>query len=489
MEEKYIASIDLGTSKFGLCVARIKGDDVQIVYYKETPSDGIRASIVSNPMKATAPLRKAIKDAEDQLMIKILQVVIGLPRSEVRQETASAEVERFDPDEYITGEEIDQLKEMAIESYPLDNPAQETIYGAVAQSFSIDDHIQLLESQVVGTLSSTLEGNFKVFVGNRRAVTAVDKIFNSIGVAIAKKYFLPDVVAKTVLNENEMDSGVALVDIGGGVTSLAIYQGGIMRHYASIPFGGKVITGDIRTECAINEDLAEKIKLKFGACLPAKLASLSEKVLQIRLCDPYKEVSVKYLSEIIDSRCREIIDAVLYEIQESGLQDCLRSGIVLTGGGASMVNLTTLFKEVSGYDVRHGYPRFLFTAEVGAAIYDTSATSAIGMVLAAKDDHMPDCVTKPEVPSEAEAASEPEEKVTEITDREIEKGKTGTLISEEEFGEAVGPAKPEKPGRKRRPKTPSKVTWTKTVGDFIKNFTLNIYDEMNKDDEEENSNK
>ena len=169
MDERYIASIDLGTSKFGLCVARVKGDDVQVVYYKETPSAGIRASVVQNPMKASAPLKKAIEEAENELMIKILQVVVGMPRSDVRQETATGGIVRSNPDEYISEEEVESLKAMALESYPLEDVNSQIMYGAVAQSFSIDDQIQLVENDVVGTLSSALEGNFKVFIGSRRA--------------------------------------------------------------------------------------------------------------------------------------------------------------------------------------------------------------------------------------------------------------------------------------------------------------------------------
>ena len=319
MEDKYIASIDLGTSKFGLCVARVNGDDVQIVYYRETPSEGIRASLIHNPKKASEKLKEAIREAENELMIRILQVVVGMPRYEVEQVTASARIDRTNADDYISDEEVQSLKSIALETYPLPNPDKQIMYGAVAQSFSIDDEIQLVENEVVGTLSSSLEGNFKVFIGNRRATTALDKIFNSLEIAVAKKYFLPDVVARTVLTGEEMNSGVALVDFGAGVTSLSVYHGGIMRYYASIPFGGKAITGDIRTECSISEELAEKIKKRFGACLPGKLASLSEKVLQIRLTEPYKEVPVRYISEIIDCRCREIIEAVLYYLQESGL--------------------------------------------------------------------------------------------------------------------------------------------------------------------------
>ena len=496
MEERYIASIDLGTSKFGLCVARVKGNDVQIVYYKETPSAGIRGSVVANPMKASIPLKAAIREAEDELMIKILQVVVGMPRNDVRQETANGGIVRSNPDEYITEEEVENLKAMALESYPLDDTDSQIMYGAVAQSFSIDDQIQLVESDVVGTLSSSLEGNFKVFIGSRRATTAVDKIFNSMGIAIAKKYFLPDVVARTVLGEEDRQNGVALVDIGAGVTSVAIYHGGIMRYYAAIPFGGKSITGDIRTECSISEDLAEKIKLKFGACMPGKLASLSEKVLQIRLTEPYKEVSVKYISEVIDARCREIIDAVLYYIQESGLQNNLRSGIVLTGGGANLVNLGNLFKEISGYEVRTGFPRHLFSASVGSGLYNPSATSAIGMVLAAKDDRLPDCITRPEP-----VWKDPEPVVEEtpaegegffVPDPVFDEQGQGTMFSAEETEAPVTEDEPaEMPEQKtkkvktkeKKPKAPRKsgMFWHK-FGQNVRTGFLDLYDEITKDE-------
>jgi cell division protein FtsA len=356
----------------------------------------------------------------------------------------------------------------------------------------------------VGTLSKELEGNFKVFIGSRRATTAVDKIFNSMGIAIAKKYFLPDVVAKTVLTDEDRQSGVALVDIGAGVTSVAIYQGGIMRSYVAIPFGGKTITGDIRTECSISEDLAEKIKLKFGACMPGKLASLSEKVLQIRLTEPYKEVTVKYISEVIDARAREIINAVLYYIQESGLENNLRGGIVLTGGGASLVNFANLFKELSGYEVRIGFPRHLFSASVGAGVYNPSAAAAIGMVLAAKDDRMPDCVTRPEpvwadAPEAEEAVEEETEEVEEpffVPDATFQQGEQGTLIPEEEYGPAeqpeARPEKPEKPKKVKKEKVkkekdPNKPTmrWFKDLGSKVKTGVLNFYDEMTREEEEE----
>ena len=450
MEERYIASIDLGSSKFGLCVARVCGDDVQIVYYKETPSDGIRSSMIANPMKASLPLKNAIREAEEELMIKILQVVVGMPRSEVEQITASARIDRGQGDEYISEEEVASLKAIALETYPLPNPDSQVMYGAVAQSFSVDSQICLMESDVVGTLSDTLEGNFKVFIGSRRATTALDKIFNSMEIAVAKKYFLPDVVAK------------------------------------SIPFGGRTLTQDIRSELSISEDLAEKIKKRFGACLPNKLASLSEKVLQIRLTEPYKEVSVKYISEIIDCRMREILDAVLYSIQQSGLQNEIRSGIVLTGGGALLANLGNLVKDMSGYEVRIGYPKYQFTAAAGNGIYNNpSAAAAIGMVLAAKDDRMPDCVSIPESQEKKDEEAETVEvEVTvqnTVTDEELSQGETGTLLAPEDFGEEVVRPKPIKTKVKKVEKTPKKITWLQKGVEKVRNFGYTLYDKMNEE--------
>ena len=411
MEQRYIAAIDLGTSKIALAIARVTGENVEILYYSETPSVGIRYSTVFNPMKAAEPVRRAIREAEDNLKIKIRQAVIGLPRFSVFQEVATGTLERTDPGEYISREEIEALKEIALQQYPLDDEKNQVIYGAVAQSFSTDHEIQLSENDVVGTLSSTVSGNFKIFIGDRNSVTSIDKMFNDLGVAIARKYFIPDVTARAVLSEEEKENGVALIDFGQGVTSVSIYSKGIMRHYHAIPFGGGTVTNDIRIECSISPELAENIKLAFGACLPTKLANLSEKTIQIRYEDaPFKEIPVKYLSEVIDAREREIVDAILYSIQESNLKDEIRSGVVITGGGANMANLCNLIKDMSGYYVRIGYPKHRFSADGVEGVFESGAVSVIGLLLASRDDRLPGCITAPAsvpVPFWNEAPAEP----------------------------------------------------------------------------------
>lgn len=438
MEERYIASVDLGTSKLAVCVARIQDQNVEVIYYKESPSLGIRYSYVLIPGKVKEEVRKAISEAQQALRIKIQQVIVGLPRWYVRQETASASMTRPEPDDLIQESEIKALKSMALESYPLEDSTKEVIYGAVAQSFSTEDSINEPENDIVGMAAETLEGNFKVFIGNRRYSSNIDSVFNDLGIAIAKKYFTPGITAKAVLKSEQMENGVALIDIGAGVSSVTIFKDKIMRFYAAIPFGGNSVTNDIKSECNFSFELAENIKKAYGACMPNKLSTLGEKSIQIVDEDgnTTAQVSVKYISEIITARMKEIIEALLFRIQESGFasEEDLRAGVVVTGGGAELVNCANYIKELSGYTVKVGRPRKLFSCEGCPEASETSAATSMGMILSARNDRFLNCVNEAvarnmtvlqtgsaEIPEEKEEATPVQEVVEDIPE-------TGTVI-------------------------------------------------------------
>ncbi len=438
MEERYISSVDLGTSKLAVCVARIQDQNVEVIYYKESPSLGIRYSYVLIPGKVKEEVRKAISEAQQALRIKIQQVIVGLPRWYVRQETASASMTRPEPDDLIQESEIKALKSMALESYPLEDSTKEVIYGAVAQSFSTEDSINEPENDIVGMAAETLEGNFKVFIGNRRYSSNIDSVFNDLGIAIAKKYFTPGITAKAVLKSEQMENGVALIDIGAGVSSVTIFKDKIMRFYAAIPFGGNSVTNDIKSECNFSFELAENIKKAYGACMPNKLSSLGEKSIQIVDEDgnTTAQVSVKYISEIITARMKEIIEALLFRIQESGFasEEDLRAGVVVTGGGAELVNCANYIKELSGYTVKVGRPRKLFSCEGCPEASETSAATSMGMILSARNDRFLNCVNEAvarnmtvpqtgsaEIPEEKEEATPVQEVVEDVPE-------TGTVI-------------------------------------------------------------
>ena len=519
MEERYIASVDLGTSKLAVCVARILGHDVQVIYYKETPSEGIRYSYVNNPGKVENVLRDALSQAQQELKIKIQQVIVGLPRYYVRQENASASMVRTDPDNQIEEGEVRTLKSMALEEYPLSDSKNEVIYGAVAQSFSTEDSLNELENDIVGMTAEKLEGNFKVFIGSRRHSINIDNVFNSMGIAIAKKYFTPGITARAVLKEEQMENGVALIDIGAGVSSVTIFKGTIMRYYAAIPFGGNSITRDIKTECNFSFDLAENIKKAYGACMPGKLSALGEKSIQIvdENDEPTAQVGVKYISEIITARMKEIIEALLYHIQASGYasEDQLRAGVVVTGGGAELVNCANYIKELSGYSVKVGYPRRFFSCEGCAEATEASAATSMGMILAAKGDQLLNCVkeaparrywtapkpapeaAQPEVsvsePVEVTAEPQPVEVVVEpkpveepaIEESVIAAQDDGPTVFDEYTPEEIKEAKNrkrEKPVKERKPLPRPKFTWLKHIQNTISKAAGDIFDGMENEE-------
>jgi cell division protein FtsA len=487
MDERYIASIDLGSSKIAVSVAEIDGSNTQIVYYREMPSEGVRNSEVFNPAKAAVCVKSALASAEEELKIKILQLVVGLPRYSVVQESACASMERSDKDSSITQEEVDFLKNEAVETYPLTDKEREFIYGIVPQSFSTDDYIMASEGDVVGMVSATLDGNFKVFIGKKRACDNVDKVMNLAGKAIAGKYFVPEVTADAVLTSEERENGVALIEIGGGVTSVTIFQKKILCHYSSIPFGGKTVTSDISLECGTSDRLSENIKLAYGICMPEKLLSLRDKIIQIENKEDgsCKQLSVKYLSEVITCRMKEILEACFYKIQESGYADQLRSGIVLTGGGAMLPNLAAYAKELSGYNVRIGYPLHRFSYSGCPEVCDPAAAASIGMILSAKENELMNCLSDKVVRSRP-TVEEPESETPAAASRPMEEspvpdGLVGTaapaanpeaetaqgpvpehLIDPSEFG----PEEKKKKEKVRKPKP--HVTWrTNAFGKFV----------------------
>ena len=309
------------------------------------------------------------------------------------------------------------------------------------------------------------------------------------GIIPVQKFFTADTTAKAVLYESEMENGVALVDIGAGSTSVSIYEGNVMRHYASIPFGGKNITDDIKNESEITEKLAENIKLAFGACMPDKLLSLSEKVLHIRSIngDGDKTLPVKYLSEIITARVEEIIMAILYEIEKSGFADMLRSGIVITGGTAQITNICNFIHDISGYKVRTGYPRQLFSYSGCTGLSETSAATSIGLIQAAKygincaivqEVEEEDETEQPEIiieENEEKVVEDPAEEKKEVTEEEKVEENTNRDL----FGNVVKEEKKPEPKKKKKevkePRTGKKPIWT-LLGDLFNEVGKEIDD-------------
>lgn len=384
MKERHIVTIDLGSSKFALAVAKQEADDIQVIYYDEMPASGMSRGAVFNETTAAEAVRALKEKAENELGLSITHAAVNLPRYEVKEISCQSSME-LDPDKAITLENVRDLMEEAKQNCVIEDPDKYVVYDAVSQSFSDGEVFQIRESEIVGLEREHIEGNFKIFVGRKSGQKRIDSVFSKTG--ITPFFFFPaQGTARAVLSDSEMETGVALVEIGAGVSSVTIYTDGILRCYGSIPFGGKVITSDIKQECSIGEHLAENIKKGYGMCMPGKLLNLSEKKLQIRnkSTGADKQIPVRKLSEIIDDRMGEIVDAVLYLIQESCLYDEIRNGIVLTGGCAELGNIANKFNDMSGLATKIGYPisRFGYTSGC-AGIHDPAAAATTGLLIEA----------------------------------------------------------------------------------------------------------
>lgn len=412
-KERHIIALDLGTGKIAVAVARIEGRDTQIIYYRETPSEGIGRSYVQNERNASKKIMEAIVEAEDSLGIKKIEsVVVSLPKYFIRQENVNVSI-LTEGDGEIDENTLDTLRDMAGKSAHTED--DEDVIVVTPQSYSDGDEFQIPETEIIGRCCDRIEGHYKVLIGKKQSVNRLRGTLQRAGLKVTANNFQSLAAAKAVLSDTDMENGVALVDLGAGATTVSIFKNGVLRHYGAIPFGGKTITGDIRQECGISDILAENIKKGYGICCPDRLHNLSDTILQIRSEGGYDDtqVEVKTLSAIITARMAEIINAVLYEIQKSGLAANLRSGIVLTGGGANLTNCCQLFEDMSGISVRRGYPdkarRYCATSEAKG----TSSSTCLGMILDTLEKEVYNNVVEEEVKQTGKTeTAEPVEEMT-----------------------------------------------------------------------------
>ena len=417
MENRHIVAIDAGSSKISIAVAYQVENGFKISCYKTAPSAGISRGRIQNVQQASEVIQGLVGEVKEDLGLDVKQAVINLPRFPITKIERTATITR-DEENIIQEEEIQLLQDIACnealkEDAENNQKAKMVVYDCIAQSYSDGMDFQIPQEDITGRYSDYLEGQFHVYLGKSQPAGNVDNCLGLVDLTAARKVFMAPCTGKMVLDNSDVENGVAMVDIGGGTTSVAIYSGGILRHFDSIPFGGRNVTMDIRNECGLSETLAENIKKAYGICCPDKLLSMGDKYLRIKLKSATrdKEVGVKYLSEIVTARMREIFDAVLYIIQESGMADDLRSGIVLTGGGAMLTNCTKLLEEMSGYTVRIGSVKKKFNG-MGKELYQPDAAGCLGLLYAAQHMEKTFFVSDPEDPrfnaiDDAEPAPEP----------------------------------------------------------------------------------
>lgn len=381
MENDNIAvGLDIGTTKIVAMIGR-KNDygKMEVLGIGKAKSLGVHRGVVNNITQTIQSIQQAVQDAETSSGMKIKEVVVGIAGQHIRSLQHSDYITRADGEEVITEDDIDRLCNQVHKLVML--PGEEILH-VLPQDFKVDGQAEIKEP--IGMYGARLEANFHVVVGQVSSIRNVGRCIKSAGLELSAITLEPLASAKAVLSQEEREAGVALVDIGGGTTDLAIFKDGIIRHTAVIPFGGNVITEDIKEGCSIIEKQAELLKIKFGSAWPGE--NKDNEIVSIpglRGREP-KEISLKNLSKIIHARVIEIIEQVYMEIKNYGHEDQkkkLIAGIVLTGGGAQLQHIKQLVEYITGMDTRIGYPNEHLAGDSDAETTSPMYATAVGLVL------------------------------------------------------------------------------------------------------------
>ncbi|MFC5269608.1 cell division protein FtsA [Adhaeribacter terreus] len=385
--DKIVVGLDIGTTKICALVGR-KNEygKLEILGMGKAVSEGVVRGIVSNIDKTVDAIKKAIRQAEEQSGINIGVVNVGIAGQHIKSLQHNGSITRATVDNEITLEDVNRLTN---DMYRLVTPPGSEIIHVMPQDYKVDYEEGIMDP--VGMSGVRLEGNFHIITAQSNAINNINKCVTRAGLEIDNLILEPLASSMSVLSEEEKEAGVALVDIGGGTTDLAIFKDNIIRHAAVLPFGGNIITSDIKQGCMVMQNQAEALKVKFGKAI-AEEASENEIVSIPGLRDRTpKEISLKNLAYIIEARMEEIIELVYSEIVRSGYANNLAAGIVITGGGSQLQNLVQLVEYLTGMDARIGYPNeHLGKSKIDAVKSPMYATS-VGLVLAgyqSLDDRM-----------------------------------------------------------------------------------------------------
>lgn len=376
-KNEYVAAIDLGTTKIVTLIGK-KNDNnkIHIVAYGSTTTSGIRRGIVHNIEETVDSIQRTVEQVRQKTEIELRDVFVGIAGQHIKTLKTSNGITLRDDEEIISPENVDALIQ---DTYKIALEPGEEILHALPQSFIVDNETGI--KNPIGVAGKKLSANFHLVIGQTHSAKNIEKCVNRLKLSVKDLILEPLASAEAVLTEDEKEAGVVLLDIGGGTTDLAIFYDGIVRHTAVIPFGGEIITHDIKEGCAILKRQAEQLKVQFGSAL-GDIAP-DDKVVTIPGIsgrDP-KEISFKSLAYIIQSRIEEILGFVNFEIENSGYADKLNAGIVLTGGGAKLRHLSQLVKFNTGYDVRIGFPNEHLSADSAESINIPEMSTGIGLII------------------------------------------------------------------------------------------------------------
>lgn len=372
-----IAAIDIGTTKIVAIMGEVDSDGkVRILGMEKTVSRGVKRGVIHCIEDTIGAIREVVERLVEKTNKDITKVYVGIAGQHIRSiknrqfkyiQNGIGEITKLDIDEILN------------ENFRIPIEVGEQVLHVIPQDYVVDKEAGIRNP--IGMAGRRLDGNFNIIIGRTAAARNIEKCIKEVGLEIEELVLEPLASSLAVLSEEEKEAGVVLVDIGGGTTDITVYFDGILRHTAVIPFGGDIVTRDIKEGCSVLIKQAEALKIQFGEAVSDMVDE--EKVVTIPSIggwDP-KEICFKTLAQIIQCRMEEIIDSIKFQIEITGLHDKIGAGIVLTGGGALLTNLDDLTQKRTGIDVRIGYPgtssKIILDETLDQPIYSTG----IGLIL------------------------------------------------------------------------------------------------------------
>jgi cell division protein FtsA len=400
-----IVGLDIGTTKIAAIVGRKnEHGKLEILGYGNTQSIGVKRGVVSNIENTVQSIRTATDMAAKSSGIEIRYVNVGIAGQHIKSLQHKGSIIRKDIETEISQEDIDTLHQ---NMFNLNMNPGEEIIDVIPQEYIVDGEEGI--KQPIGMLGNTLEANFHIIIGQTTAAKNIYKCVRKADLEVVDLILEFIASADSVLSEEEKEAGVVLVDIGGGTTDIAIFQDGIIRHTSVIPFGGEILTEDIKEGCSIIKKHAEELKIKFGSALASE--NREDEVVAIpglRGRQP-KEITLKNLANIIQARMEEIIEHVYYEIKNSGFEKKLIAGIVLTGGGALLNHLSQLTEFMTGMDTRIGYPNEHLAPGTPDEMASPMYATGIGLVIQGIERNIREKIQEePAIPEEVNVMEEAE---------------------------------------------------------------------------------
>ncbi|MFZ9660493.1 MAG: cell division protein FtsA [Chitinophagaceae bacterium] len=378
-EQPIIVGLDIGTTKIAAIAGR-KNEfgKLEILGFGRANSNGVQHGMVLNIDQTIKAIQTALENCyASNPNLEISEVYVGIAGHHIKSLQTRGDIVRKDIDDEVKQSEIDQLIQDQYKTYI---PAGDQIIDVIPQEFTIDNFPAT--SNPIGYSGVKVGANFHIITGDKNAIRNINRSVEKAGLRVKDLVLQPLASAAAVMSEQDLEAGVAIVDIGGGTTDLAVFYEGVLKATAVIPFGGENITNDIKNGLGVLKTQADKMKMQFGSALADEAKSNAFITIPGLRGMPNKEISVVNLANIIQARMSEILDFVSYHLKQIGMDGkMLNGGIVLTGGGAQLKHLIQLTEYITGLNARIGYPNEHLAAghidELAKPVYST----CVGLIL------------------------------------------------------------------------------------------------------------